>query len=76
MVSELVHALRAMGMRRTAPRRRIVDALGRIQHGAPAAVAAVAAADVVAGVADETGFTADLTHMAMPGWCADCERPR
>lgn len=139
-MSELVHALRANGMRLTAPRRRIVDALGRIEHGTPDAVAAevaadgqgalalstiyrglealeqlglvahthldhraptyhladhathihlvclscgaigelplVSVADFVARVADETGFTADVTHMAIHGWCADCERAR
>ena len=139
-MSDLVEALRARGMRLTAQRRRIVDALGNLEHGTPGAIATEvagdggaplplstiyrglevlvdlglvshthldhgaptyhlashanhvhlvclgchvidelpvqAAADFVARVEAERGFRADVSHMAIHGWCADCEATR
>ena len=139
-MSELAAVLRAHGMRLTPQRRRVVDALARLGHATPDAVAAeveadggaplpastiyralealeelglvahthldhraptfhldghadhihlvclgcravdevpvAAAADFVAGIAAERGFRADVTHMAVHGWCAACGGPR
>lgn len=44
-MSDLREVLRARGMRLTPQRRRIVDALTRIEHGTPDAVAATVAGD-------------------------------
>ncbi|MGV1007137.1 MAG: Fur family transcriptional regulator [Dermatophilaceae bacterium] len=35
-----------------------------------------AALDFVARVQAERGFRADVTHLAIHGWCADCTEPR
>jgi Fur family ferric uptake transcriptional regulator len=139
-MSDLVEALRSRGMRLTAQRRRIMDALAHLEHGTPDAIATEVAADGgpplalstvyrglealedlglvshthldhraptyhLAGHADhihlvclgchvidelpvglaadfvsrvetERGFRADVTHMAIHGWCADCEPRR
>ena len=139
-MSDLVEALRARGMRLTAQRRRIIDALTTLEHGTPDAIATEvagdggpalplstiyrglealedlglvshthldhraptyhlarhanhihlvclrchvidelpvqAAGDFVARVEAERGFRADVTHMAIHGWCADCEPTR
>lgn len=34
------------------------------------------AAQLVDGLAAQRGFRADITHMAVHGWCASCEGPR
>ena len=140
LVSDLAAVLRANGMRLTPQRRRVVDALARLGHATPDAVAAEAGADggsplaastiyralealeelglvahthldhraptfhlaghadhihlvclgchtidevpvevaaeFVAGMAAARGFRADVTHMAVHGWCSSCGGPQ
>jgi Fur family ferric uptake transcriptional regulator len=128
-VNDLATAMRAKGMRWTAPRRRIVDALARLGHATPEEIVAEVTADGgselapstvyraldalqelgfvahshfekrspsyhLAGHADhvhlvclgcgdvgelpvqalrrERGFAAEVTHLAVQGWCAGC----
>jgi hypothetical protein len=37
---------------------------------------ALSAAEFVAGMAAARGFRADITHMAVHGWCSSCGGPQ
>lgn len=57
-VSDLATAMRAKGMRLTAPRRRIVEALARLGHATPEEIVAAVVADGGSDLAPSTVYRA------------------